>query len=505
MTTATAYAGACNMLGTATGITATNGNTISGGDGWVNFQDAIGSSGSGSFCVMSNGDYSDVLLLTDFSGLSSIPSGSTITSVSIAVTKEGSVASGTKYIIDLLAAFYQDTGQIGPFTDLAIDASNDSIVTSASYSFVSGDVGKSILVLAGSGWTIGNRATILSVSGGAASVASGAFGPDGLTGGTYIANDAFSTSYMLGSDLRTGGSTKWPTTSAATTYNAGSLPSLATLQSSNWGFVIAADDSQSSSGSQTATVYSAEITVTYTASGSAPGQVTGLSVTNDSTNPTTALDLSWSTPSGSPTSYTIQRASTLGGSFSTLATGVTGTTYVDSTCSPGTEYAYEVAGVNGVGTGTYSSAAANFTDPAAPGSLAATPASGSQINVSWSAPSLGSTVSVVQYTLNRQTNGGSFSTIYTGSKASYSDTGLSAGTTYGYEVDVEVAVNDTSSSGLTGDLTSAFSSVASATTAGPAAPVPLFGLEGTGACPFGVTHPTRRTRIEGVRFQHRHG
>ena len=38
--------------------------------------------------------------------------------------------------------------------------------------------------------------------------------------------------------------------------------------------------------------------------------------------------------------------------------------------------------------------------------------------------SLGSTVSVVQYTLNRQTNGGSFSTIYTGSTASYSDTGL---------------------------------------------------------------------------------
>jgi titin len=188
-----------------------------------------------------------------------------------------------------------------------------------------------------------------------------------------------------------------------------------------------------------------------------------------------------------------------------LATGVTGTSYVDSTCSPGTEYAYEVAGVNGVGTGTYSSAAANFTDPAAPGSLAATPVSGSQINVSWSAPSLGSTVSVVQYTLNRQTNGGSFSSIYTGSTASYSNTGLSAGTTYGYEVDVEAAVNDTSGSGLTGDLTSAFSAVVSASTPGPAAPVPLFGLEGTGACPFGITHPTRRTHIEGVRFQHRNG
>ena len=221
------------------------------------------------------------------------------------------------------------------------------------------------------------------------------------------------------------------------------------------------------SWSTTLGVVYASMAIAYT-SVVPPAQVTGLNVAGDATNPTTALDLSWSTPSGSPTSYTIQRASTLGGTFSTLATGVTGTTYVDSTCSPGTEYAYEVAGVNGVGTGTYSSAAANFTDPSAPGSLAATAESGSQINVSWSAPSLGSTVSVVQYTLNRQTNGGSFSTIYTGSTASYSDTGLSAGTTYGYEVDVEVEVTDTSGSGLSGDLTSEFSAVVSATTTGPA-------------------------------------
>ncbi|HEX4071708.1 MAG TPA: fibronectin type III domain-containing protein [Planctomycetaceae bacterium] len=320
-----------------------------------------------------------------------------------------------------------------------------------------------------------------------------------------------------GSDLTSGGlgsnqaatSTVWPKSGSPTSnFQAANYTFTTTTYSnvtnSNFGVVVGVDGSQSSKSAFPYIQY-VQLSVTWSASGSAPGQVTGLSVTNDSTNPTTALDLSWSTPSGSPTSYTIQRASTLGGTFSTLATGVTGTTYVDSTCSPGTEYAYEVAGVNGVGTGTYSSAAANFTDPSAPGSLAATAESGSQINVSWSAPSLGSTVSVVQYTLNRQTNGGSFSTIYTGSTASYSDTGLAAGTTYGYEIDVEVEVTDTSGSGLSGDLTSAFSAVVSATTFGTGAPVPLFGLEGTGACPFGVTHPTRRTRIEGVRFQHRNG
>ena len=93
------------------------------------------------------------------------------------------------------------------------------------------------------------------------------------------------------------------------------------------------------SWSTTLGVVYASMAIAYT-SVVPPAQVTGLNVAGDATNPTTALDLSWSTPSGSPTSYTIQRAATLGGTFSTLATGVTATSYVDSTCSPGTQNPY---------------------------------------------------------------------------------------------------------------------------------------------------------------------
>jgi hypothetical protein len=54
-----------------------------------------------------------------------------------------------------------------PLTDLTIDASNNKKVTSASHSFVSGDVGKSISVTNGANWTLGTY-TIASVSSGAA-------------------------------------------------------------------------------------------------------------------------------------------------------------------------------------------------------------------------------------------------------------------------------------------------------------------------------------------------
>jgi hypothetical protein len=66
-------------------------------------------------------------------------------------------------------------------TDLATDASNDEKVTSASYNFESGDVGKWVVITAGTGWTVGayritsvaSDAAILASSPGAVSITGG--------------------------------------------------------------------------------------------------------------------------------------------------------------------------------------------------------------------------------------------------------------------------------------------------------------------------------------------
>ncbi len=105
------------------------------------------------------------------------------------------------------------------------------------------------------------------------------------------------------------------------------------------------------------------IAVAYeAASGSVPATPTGLAVTNDASNPTTALDMSWNSVSGA-TSYTLLRANTLTGTFTTLASGITGTSYTDSSLTQGTEYAYEVEAVNGSGASAASSAVAWATAP----------------------------------------------------------------------------------------------------------------------------------------------
>jgi hypothetical protein len=181
-----------------------------------------------------------------------------------------------------------------------------------------------------------------------------------------------------------------------------------------------------------------------------PGAPTGLTVASDPTNPTTALDLSWSAGTGSPTSYDIQRSPTKGGTFSTLATGVTGTTYTDSSLTPGSEYAYQVAGVNGSGVGSYCSPVAWSTQPAPPTGLSETVMSANSIAVSFTPPTVGSNIAINQYQYRYETPVGAGNWA-PGSSPSYGNassgpftiSGLSPLTQYG----IEVATNIGSTNG----------------------------------------------------------
>jgi hypothetical protein len=102
-----------------------------------------------------------------------------------------------------------------------------------------------------------------------------------------------------------------------------------------------------------------------------PGQVTSLSA---SSIQTTSLQLSWSPPltGGTPSSYTVQYATSGSASWSTYASGVTGTTLAITGLAVGTSYNFQVFAVNSAGSGVPSAAASATTQSTAKSVLSIT-------------------------------------------------------------------------------------------------------------------------------------
>jgi fibronectin type 3 domain-containing protein len=187
---------------------------------------------------------------------------------------------------------------------------------------------------------------------------------------------------------------------------------------------------------------SSEANATPQAAVTVPSAPQGLTATGSNT----AVQLSWSAPasngSAAVTSYNIYRSTTTGGEGTTpVATAVTGTSFTDSPLTNGTTYYYTVAAVNGVGAGPQSSEAnatpqAAVTVPSAPQGLTAT-GSNTAVQLSWSAPASNGSAAVTSYNIYRSTTtGGEGSTpLKTGvTGTSFTDTGLTNGTTYYYTV-----------------------------------------------------------------------
>jgi autotransporter-associated beta strand protein len=154
---------------------------------------------------------------------------------------------------------------------------------------------------------------------------------------------------------------------------------------------------------------------------SAPGSLTANFVQ------TTNITLNWSAVSGA-VGYAIYHATSSGGPFTFLQT-VTETTYTDVGLNPATTYYYEVVAVNAGGVSAAASVSITAL-PAAPASLSAI-AGDSQVTLSWSAVS-----GATGYFLYSGTVSNSVTTLllsgYTGT--SYTNTGLTDGTTYYYVV-----------------------------------------------------------------------
>ncbi|WP_239613466.1 endo-1,4-beta-xylanase [Cohnella mopanensis] len=177
----------------------------------------------------------------------------------------------------------------------------------------------------------------------------------------------------------------------------------------------------------------------------APAAPTGLTATAGNAQ----VALSWTASSGA-TSYTVKRATTSGGTYTDVATGLTSTSYTNTALTNGTTYYYVVSAANSAGSSGNSlqvsaTPTAGTQAPAAPTGLTAT-AGNAQVALSWTASS-----GATSYTVKRATtSGGTYTDVATGvTSTSYTNTGLTNGTTYYY------VVSATNSAGTSGNSSQA--------------------------------------------------
>ncbi|PKM47783.1 MAG: hypothetical protein CVV03_01820 [Firmicutes bacterium HGW-Firmicutes-8] len=152
------------------------------------------------------------------------------------------------------------------------------------------------------------------------------------------------------------------------------------------------------------------------------------------------INLTWTVVTGA--TYNVYRADSGEGDYTKInTTTVTTNSYSNTGLSPSTTYYYKVSAVNATGESAASTAVNATTDAAAPGTpsipsapsgLAAAAAGSSQINLTWTAV----TGATEYYVYRASSAGGTYTKINTTTvtSASYSNSGLSASTTYYYKV-----------------------------------------------------------------------
>jgi len=144
-----------------------------------------------------------------------------------------------------------------------------------------------------------------------------------------------------------------------------------------------------------------------------------------------SITVSWSAVTGA-TGYRIYRSTSSSGTFSEAGTSTT-TSFTNTGLTASTAYYYKVAAYNSGGTGEQSSVVSAVTFIGTPTGVTAVVASSNSITVSWSA-----VTSATGYRIYRSTSsGGTFSEVGTSTTTSFTDTGLTAGTTYYYKVAAE--------------------------------------------------------------------
>jgi titin len=169
------------------------------------------------------------------------------------------------------------------------------------------------------------------------------------------------------------------------------------------------------------------------------------------------VKLSWSAPASNGgaavNGYDVYRGTSAGGESATpVATNVTGTSFTDTGVTNGTTYYYTVTAVNAVGQSPQSaeaSATPQATAPSAPLTVVAA-AGNASVTVSWSVPASNGGSPITGYDVYRGTSAGGESATPVATNVagtSFTDTGVTNGTTYYYKVTAVNAVGQSPQSG----------------------------------------------------------
>ncbi|WP_239619288.1 glycoside hydrolase family 48 protein [Cohnella mopanensis] len=260
--------------------------------------------------------------------------------------------------------------------------------------------------------------------------------PAGLTGTAGNAQAALSwtaSSGATGYNVKRATTSGGPYTTVATGIAATSYTNTGLTNGTAYYYVVSAVNAAGES------VNSSQASVTPVAP-QPPAAPTGLTATAGNAQ----VALSWTASSG-VTGYNVKRATTSGGPYTTVATGVAATSYTNTGLTNGTTYYYVVSAVNAAGESVNSSQASATPTapqgPAAPTGLTAT-AGNAQVVLSWTASS-----GATSYNVKRAaTNGGPYTTVATGASTSYTDTALANGTTYYYVVSAVNAAGESANS-----------------------------------------------------------
>jgi parallel beta-helix repeat protein len=204
------------------------------------------------------------------------------------------------------------------------------------------------------------------------------------------------------------------------------------------------------------------------------------------TNGTSEIDLSWTASPGA-TGYNVQRSATTGGPYTQV--GVTPTTattsYHDTGLIAGTAYYYVVQAVDSGGTSTNSNEATATTVPAAPTGLTASANGTAAIDLSWAASS-----GATSYNVLRSTTSGGETILTSVTATAYHDTGLSAGTTYYYEVQAADSGGTSTNSNEANASTVPAAPTGLAATANGSAAIDLTWSASSGATSYNVLRST---------------
>lgn len=165
---------------------------------------------------------------------------------------------------------------------------------------------------------------------------------------------------------------------------------------------------------------------------SAVASVTAPTVLAASASSSSQIDLSWTDNATNETGYKVERKIGVGGAFAQIGTAAANaTSYNDTTAVAETTYYYRVRAYSPYNNSSYSSQA-NAAALAAPSSLSGVAASTTQIDLTWTDNSAIET----SYKIEQSSNGTTYSQVGTtaANVATYSATGLTAGTTYYFRV-----------------------------------------------------------------------